>query len=351
MEKKAILQRQVELPTGFRADGLFDDTIIELESEVRDLRRIRSKLMELAQATVDTPYSAILILSKPHVSTARLTAVWESLPRIFRPDVLKRLSLVIYGRKETIELPEPLAWNLRQATEDMVNNETPNFVPIKVRSTAFYDVLRILIVHWFRQSGPLTSKYLGEISGFSYPTIATSLQRLVPYLATHSDRRVELLQFPEKPWREFLALSEGVRATTRYTDRSGRPRAFDALIERLRDEESDNVAVGGVLGAKHYLPSLDITGIPRLDITMTASKAQHLDEIMNRLDPALKPAESHEPGRVVVHVVRQPHPLFSSDSRGHRWADEVDCLLDLYEAKLDQQAHELQTTLMARAAQ
>ena len=207
------------------------------------------------------------------------------------------------------------------------------------------------MVHWFRQSGPLTSKTLGELTGLSYPTIATSLERLTQYLATHSDRRVELRRFPEQPWREFVALSEGVRATKRYFDHSGRPRAFETLIDRLRNDGPADTAIGGVLGARHYLPNLDITGIPRLDLTISSSQFLHIDDLMYRLDPALKPAERHEPARVAVHVVRQPQPLFTTDSDGRHWADEVDCILDLYEAKLDQQAHELQTALSARAVQ
>ena len=346
-----VLQLQVDLATGFRADGLYGDTIIELLSEVRDVRRIRSKFMELAEAVANTPYRAVLILTKPHVGATRLKTVWEALPKILKPEVLNRLSLVIYGAKETIELPEALALDMKEAIETLIAQEVKDLVPIRKRSTAFYDVLRILMVHWFRQSGPLTSKTLGELTGLSYPTIATSLERLTQYLATHSDRRVELRQFPEQPWREFLALSEGVRATKLYSDRSGRPRAFETLIDRLRKDGSKDTAIGGVLGARHYLPSLDITGTPRLDLTISASQFLHIDELMYRLDPALKLAERHEPARVAVHVVRQPQPLFTTDSDGKRWADEVDCILDLYEAKLDQQAHELQTELSARAVQ
>jgi len=345
------LQRHVQLRTGFQADGLYDDSIIQLQSEVRDVRRIRSKLMELAEAVVGTEYNAILILIKPHISTPRLTSVWESLLRILRPEVSNRLSLVIYGSKETVELPKPLSWDLKRAAQELIEHGVKDPVPIRKRSTAFYDILRILMVHWFRQSGPLTSKTLGELAGFSYPTIAASLERLEPYLSIHSDRRVELRRFPEQPWREFLALSEGVRATRRYADRSGRPRAFETLMERLRSEGSADTAIGGVLGARHYLPSLDISGIPRLDLTINASQIQRVDDIMHRLDPALKLAERNEPGRVVVHVVRQPQSLFTSDSDGNRWADEVDCILDLYEARLDQQAHELQSALSAKAIQ
>lgn len=349
MTEDKDLHRQVDLPTGFRADGLYRDTIIELMSEVRDVRRIRSKVMELAEVVAEPPYRATLVLSRPHVSTSRLLKVWELLPRILKPEVADRLSLVIFGGTTTTELPSPLSPALREAIETLINYEAEDFVPIRMKSTAFYDVLRILIVHWFRGCEPLTSKTLGEISGFSYPTIATSLKRLVPYLATHSNRRVELRRFPEQPWREFLALSEGIRETRRYADRSDRQRTFEALIDRLRGEGTSEIAIGGVLGAKHYLPNLDITGIPRLDLTVTARQAQHLDTMIKRLDPALKAAELQEPARVVVHVVRQPQPLFVSDKNGRLWADEVDCLLDLHEAKLDQQANELRSALSARA--
>lgn len=343
------LQRQVTIAPGIRADAMFGDTIIEMLSKTRDVRTIRSKLLELAEAVASTSNRAILLLEVPHISTVRLKSIWKALSNTIRPEILARMSLVIHGDKKTIHLPQPIDLDLQQAIEELLAQELKRPSQPRARSTAFYDVLRVLMVHWFRQSGPITTKSLGKLTGYSYPTVAASLRRLSSYLTVHSDRRVELSQFPEKPWRQFVALSESVRSTKRYADRSGRPRALESLLDRLCAAGPTDTAVGGVVGARQYLPGLNLAGIPRLDLTISASSSPNLERLLQQLDPALKPAEPQEPARVCVHIVNQPQPLFTTDGDGRIWADEVDCMLDLHDAKLYEQAHELQTELAARA--
>lgn len=349
MKSETQLRRNVKFASGFDADGFFGDTIIEILVGVRDVRRIRSKLMELAESIAETPYGAILVLVRPHVSDARLAKLSESLPSVFRDEIAQRLSILVPEPGNESEPLRALAPSLRGAVGTLLAERSTKRGPTRKRSTAFYDVLRVLLVYWFRRNGPMTSKTLGELAGFSYPTIAKAVERLAPYLATHSDRSVELRRFPDKPWREMVVLSEGLRSTQHFTDRSGRPRAFDSLLDRLQSEAPGAIAIGGVIGARHYLPSLDLAGIPRLDLTISLAANVRVDDLMYRLDPALKRTEPGEPARVALHVVRQPTPLFTTDRDGNQRADEVDCILDLYEAKLDQQALELLTELSARA--
>ena len=110
-----------------------------------------------------------------------------------------------------------------------------------------------------------------------------------------------------------------------------------------------DLAIGGVLGARHYDPKLDLVGIPRLDLSQHSPRRRLDLGFIRSLDPALKLVEDPlEPATVVVHAVRHAHSLFSPREGGLQWADPIECLLDLHEARLEQQATELLDALEAR---
>ncbi len=225
--------------------------------------------------------------------------------------------------------------------------------PMRRPSEASFDILRVMLIHWLRKSGPLTSKDLCEQTGFSYPTIANTLDKLEPYLIRHSDRRVEFHSFPRDAWFKLLAQVENVRCSQGFTDRSGNPRSPEKLLDRLRENlphrlGRDQIAVGGTFGARHYLPGIDLIGNPRLYLVIDAGRKRatsafrpvDIDSMIRKLDPALKPAERGEPCQVVVHTLYRHKSFFTEAKDGTLYADEVECLLDLQEARLEQQALE-----------
>jgi hypothetical protein len=105
---------------------------------------------------------------------------------------------------------------------------------------------------------------------------------------------------------------------------------------------SPGLAIGGVLGAKHYFPDLDLVGTPRLDLSLHGP-GKHMNlQFVERLDPALKRvADPLVPANVVVHAVSHADPSFAPRDGGLAWADPVECLFDLHEARLDAQASQL----------
>ena len=60
---------------------------------------------------------------------------------------------------------------------------------------------------------------------------------------------------------------------------------------------------------------------------------------VERLDPALeKAARPDESSSLVIHCIRRAESLFQPGDHGVPWADPVECLLDLHEARLESQA-------------
>ncbi len=344
---------------GFRADAVRGNSVFGVVVDARDMRRLRSSLVELGRIAGQGKQS-ILILDEPQISNDRLFAEWLGIQTLFQPDILERLTL--YIRREE-DMNEILGCPLTDADADDID-EVVEYArqrsqnPSRRPSEASFDILRVMLVHWLRKAGPLTSKDLSQETGFSYPTIARILGELEPHLLRHTDRRVELQSFPKDAWLMLLAQVEKVRSRRGYTVGSGRPRPPEALLDRLRETSlrnlcHDSVAVGGTFGARHYVPGIDLLGNPRLDLIVDMHKGRSnrpiaIDTIIRKLDPALKPAKRGEPCQVVIHSLYRAKSFFSEAEDGTLFADEVECLLDLHEARLEQQALEFLEKLTPR---
>lgn len=347
-----------DLP-GFRVDAVWRDSAFEVIIEARDLRRLRSSLVEMGRIA-DHGKHAILILDEPQISHERLSDEWDGIRKLLQPRILERLTLYIHqegGWNET--LGSLLTSEEADVADVVLDRERKRKPRISRRSTdASFDILRVMLIHWLRKSGPLTSKELAEQTGFSYPTVARALSELEPHLRRHSDRRVELQSFPKDAWMKLVAQVEKVRCSCGYTDRSGRPRQPETLMDRLKENSLRNlyhnaVAVGGTFGARHYLPGIDLVGNPRLDLVVDAHSGRGhrplaIDTLIRKLDPALKPAERGEPCQVVVHTLYRQKSFFTEGKDGLLYADEIECLLDLHETHLEQQALEFLEKLSPR---
>jgi hypothetical protein len=329
-------------PPGFRADAVLGDSIFEVLIEPRDLRRLRASLLDIARFSAGTPgRRGILVLVDPKISEPRLSDEWTGARAVIRPEVFKRLAMVVCNEGKPPQTNESLTPEERDHIAAVVEHERGHAIrKIAGRSEAFFDILRPLLIAWFRRSGPLTSKELSAQTGFSYPTISNALRELEPYLVRHSDRRVELRDFPKDAWFRLVSQAENVRSTLAFADPSMRPRSPEVLLHRLRELNRSDIAVGGVLGARHYLPGLDLVGTPRLDLVVHNPRPDGSHEFLRKLDPALQPAKRGEPARVFVHTLRRPVAFFQNGDDGMVWADEVECLLDLHDARLESQALE-----------
>jgi hypothetical protein len=344
---------------GFRADAVLGDTVFEVVVDARDLRRLRSSLVEMGHIAGQGKHS-ILILDAPQISNDRLSAEWDSIQSLFQPHILKRLTLYVRHKKD---LSQTLGCKLSEDEESSIDGVAQYAREVSARpsrrhSEASFEILRVMLIHWLRKDGPLTSKELAIETGYSYPTIANALDQLEPHLRRLSNRSVELQSFPKDAWLKLVAQIEKVRGSRGYTDRSGRPRQPEALMERLKENSlrslcHNSVAVGGTFGARHYLPGIDLFGNPRLDLIVdTHGSRGHrpfaIDTLIRKLDPALKPAERGEPCQVVVHTLYRQKSFFTESKDGTLYADEVECLLDLHEARLEQQALEFLEKLTPR---
>ncbi len=329
-------------------DALMGKSIIEYKARVSDLRMLQSTFMMLARIIADlSDHTGIIILDETKISRSRLNDEWKNLNKLFQPSIIARLSLVVFTGGSIIEIFGDLTneesealYEIREKLSERLNNKR------RRKPDAFFEVLRILLIHWFRGSGPLQVNRIGQLSGFSYPTVAASLEKMGSQLIRHSDRSVELISFPRENWFRLIANADDTRTPRGYW--AHRPRSIEDLIERLMNIPDKEIAFGGIIGARHYMPGIDLVGIHRLDLSVHDWTAIKIDKLVRKLDPALKKVEPGEIPQVVVHNLYRPVSLFTEGDR-LPIADEVECILDLHEARLESQALELLEHLKGRA--
>ena len=334
----------VENFPGFRADAVMGDTVYEVLVETKDARRLRATLMDLARGVSSSEKirRAVLVLDESGITDSRLQDEWRGAASVIRPEIFSHLSIVIRQSGKWSGIPGPPAASEVPVLEEILQHELSRRPTGTSRnSEAHYEILRVLIHQWLLGRGPVSIGSLMEISGASHPTVSRSVERFEHCLKRHSNRSVELRIFPRDEWARLVAVSDDVRATVRFVDRSGQARSPESLLRRLRSLGRQDLAVGGVWGAKHYQPSLDLIGNPRLDLSIhSARKAADLS-FVERLDPALEKATRRdESPTLVIHTIRRAQSLFQPAENDLPWTDPVECLLDLHEARLESQALE-----------
>lgn len=350
--KELKFEQRLPPEAGFVADAVLGNTVFEVLHRAKGLRNVRSSIFQLARfASLHPSNRAVLVFDEPDITKERVEQEWESGCAILHGELTERLTFVIIRDDEIENFPHPLTPQEREALPEIIRQKRgASSLAQNRRGDAFFDVLRVLLVSWFRQEGPLTSKKLMEMCGSSYPTIASSLKRLNPHLVRHSDRRVELKSFPKDEWLKLVAGRDQIRATRKFVDRSASPRSPESLLSRLRKLNRKVVAIGGVEGARYYQPSLDLVGTPRIDLAIhMTGDGFDLPGMVRKLDPALKPAEAGESVALAVHQLFRPVSLFSSGGIDQPYADEVECLLDLQDARLETQALEFLASLTKKA--
>ena len=325
-----------------------------MEADVRTLhdtaaaRILRAELMALATAIARHPgRTATLRLVRPRISEERLEKEWRGAADALRPTVLSRLSLQAVfpnGRSRAFGVSRGAPPEIKAFAERPLAGR----VRLPARDLSFV-VEKLLVWAWLTGKGPLTRKRLEQTAGCSYPTVASATRRLGRAISRRRDRRLELREFPRQEWSRALTLAEDARSTMRFADRAGQPRTASSLAERLQHLRPKGVAIGGVLGARHHDPELDLMGLPRLDVSVLSPGREADIAFVRRIDPALEAtSDPAEPARLVVHFVRHREALFEANSGGLPWADPVECLLDLHEARLEPQAAQFVRAVRAR---
>ncbi len=334
-------------PPTYTPDARFGDVLIEVKQGSQAAGWMRGAMLQLAAAIANEPeLRALLVLVEPKMSEGRLGDEMDAMRRAIRPEIASRLFVTSIRDGMLAPLPLGLGVGIEEFVRAVALHEVS---PPRTRSGgSWFTVLQVLVHQWLVGSEPTPIAMLMSTTGLSHPSISQALARLAHVVRRSSDRSVELVGFPHQEWSQLVASSESVRGTLRFADRSGKPRSVDALVRKLTSLGREDIAVGGILGATHHVPDLDIVGTPQLVLSIHVPRGVPDTGFVSRLDPALElTTRRDEAAALVIHVVRRARALFEHEGPGRSWADPSECLLDLQEARLQAQAqqflHEIAT--------
>jgi len=330
----------VALKDNRMADALLDKSIFEYKARVNDLRLVQSTILNLAKILSELPdYACVFIIDGTRISKSRLWDEWQSLYKLLQPSILNRLRMVVFAKGSIIEKFGELNNDEIDALVEIREKLSKNsFENLNHKKDALFEILRVLLVHWFRRLGSLQLSQLEQISGYSYPTVARTLNKLDDYLIRYSDRSVELKSFPQRNWLKLITTSDEKRLVFGYW--AYRPKSMEDIIRRVQERHENDIAFGGIIGARYYLPSINLIGIHRLDLTVLKWDSLKIEILIQELDPGLKKIERGTLPQVVVHNLTRAESLFNQGEI-FNIADEVECLLDLHEARLESPFSEL----------
>lgn len=331
-------------------DAVIGEFIVEIKVRAPAIRSLREAVLTLIyQLAANSKLKALLVLVDPGLSAQRVKHEWRNAAMAFRPELFSRVSLVTVTGDRFDGLPSEFSPSMREALMEAVLAEQRKLGGGERGRDSFTEILKVLVRLWLENAGPVTTSRLGTLTGFSYPTLSTTLGRLGNGISRGSDRRVELREFPLDAWAQIVTLGERVRTCIRFADRSGQPSSTEALLGRFLSLAPKGAGVGGVAGARHYVPTLDLVGNPRLDLTIHCPNGMPDLSFVRKLDPALNlTTDRTTPISLLIHVDRCPVASFERSKSGTLIANPVECLLDLHEAKLEALALEFLNALVAK---
>ncbi len=329
-------------------DGTQEGTIFEFKRGVRGVRDVDTALMQLARYAAAAPgTNLVLVLPDVGVREERLRREWDEFSRVVRPAIIRRMRIVGESDGRYFGIPADPDEQLKKVISAHIAE--PRKSPARsdrVRQADFwfFTILKILMNRFVGSGEPMRIIDLASAAGCTYATVRRVLESLGGIVERMSDRSVRLRWFPKPEFARMAAVAPRVRRTMRFVDRSATPRTAEQHLKRLSTLRIDDVAIGGIAAARHYARDLDIVGTPRLDLSL-GSAWRNVDDaatrLAQRIDPALQAATDPLAQPVlVIHQVPHAIDLFVRGER-HVYADLIECLLDLYEARLEGPARDL----------
>ncbi len=330
-----------------RVESMFDTLLIEYKTDVSDVRVLQSAIMTLAKSlTLNKSHSAILILDEPRISEIRLLEEWESWQTLFQSSIITRLHIIVFSKDSIVRIYGELTPKEIELLGLIRNDQKEKYYDQRLKKPdSFYELLKVLLIHWFRGTGPLQKNQLKAQTGFSFPTISRALKKLEAHLIRQSSGSVQLKSFPGDDWLRLITSIDKVRSPQCFFAKNPRPNEY--IIERIKETAINDIAFGGIVGASHIFPDIDLIGVHRIDLCLHNWKPNDIDSFIRELDPGLKKVDSVHGPQVVIHNLIRPVPFFIK-YESLSVADEVECLLDLYEANMQSQANEFYEHLINR---
>ena len=312
---------------------------VYVASGVRNTRDLRDLLLEVAYALgSQSDRTSLCLLPNCGFTQRRLNQEFGQFSRIVKDGLAQRLRVLSLGT--TSDLLQVLAREYSEQSLRDLQVHVDQVLNTKPTSSSQEAVVGMLLHRWIHQLKPIRIPELAALSGASVPTTYAAIKKLDPQSwMRDEDRGIALKTFSAEAWMQWLSACSDV-TKARFVDRSGSPRSPKKLADLVRKLGRDDIAIGGVLGAMHYFPDLDMTAAPHLDLVVHGNMQTDLS-FVEQLDPGLE-RDDTALGRshVIVHYLNRPNALFETHE-GVVWAGVLECLVHLWDSEFMHQVEQL----------
>ncbi|MBK8286295.1 MAG: hypothetical protein IPK97_16250 [Ahniella sp.] len=308
---------------------------------LRNTRDFRAELLNMAAVLAGNEQSAVIQVEDPAISRETIREEWSRFMTVIRPAIADRLSLELADRTPSPVANMGVSRRIAANKSQTISLERPNYRA---------EVLRLLVGAHLANDGIWSVKNLIKKIGASQTPIRQALQDLKRSGVLHnwSGTHVDLL--PESLTAELLAKLQVMPQMLRFRfERGAQIRTPVELMDRalpLLGQSAKGawakMALSGTAVAQAEVPSLDLFGVPRVDLVAFVPRdAKTFDaQALRKLSDGLE----YEPNvlataPVVVTLVRaDEREMRTAVMEGVRCAPSMDVFLSLIDMNLRQQA-------------
>lgn len=332
----------------YQGDQVDSLIVIRRTNSARD---VREGMTTLAYAMANSPphWRGVCVVVTAKLSRSRLEEEIESFRSVLHPDIARRVGLLSEHGDGVIE---GATANTSQGLLETIQAAIARDQATSSARVTRQQVKAALVERRLWGLPALTMADVRRQMGASHQTIAAAIDdlkklRLVDDLV---DGPVVLRQVQDWMLIKLAAEHADARKSVVFSDPAGHARAPAAMAERLKGlvegGRAFNAVIGGVIGAAHYYPALDITAAPRLDICLFSADTRFVRSLDAGLVEAGRGA-GRKPA-LVLHIQRDSRP--PEMAANPMMAGRLDCLADLLDIGLEAEANEFAQAL-AKATQ
>lgn len=336
--------------TVIRWDGASGQILVDIKS-TNSMRDVRGALLALAYLIADGPAKsrAVCVFVGTRLSVKRLQEELTRFRQVCHPSIAQRIHFLLVRRDNPLKAytfvgsmdPAPdgfLNWLAQRVSATAIPSLN---LQLPARQTVVAALAQLRLWH----APAVSVKYLQESCRVSYPTVAAVLKDLDErgWLEDAGKRGVRLRPLLATEWMAFATEHARQRKVCFFTDPTGLISA-ERLAQRLvhlreTGKLKRSVCIGGVIGASHHFPDLDITAASRLDVCVEDDPGQ----IAALLDAGLIPKTRPEQRVVLaIHVTNDLERLAGRQGTDTGpWAGVLECLADLVELGYTREAAEM----------
>lgn len=331
--------------------------LFRVSIQLSSAREMRDKFFEMALTLLNSPEKkGLYVILNSRLTDERINEEVTDFRRLFLDSVLKRiwvLSIEYDSEGITRKNLRSFSENTDPDIERLIPTLSKKLCLVSKETQIDYNffVKKLFILKCLTHPEFISRDWLKKMLGCSHTAIDRSVDSMGSLIERNKSRKMRLKYVPDELLMDLVVRGLKARSTARFRYKFGGDAPKQEWLNRLKEAKIPEVMIGGIAGTHAHYPEVDITGTPRIDLSVRLLRGSLDYSFLDDVAPGLKQIhDPFEPADLVIHTVRHLDP-FKNASLKEGYADEVECLLDLFELNLKTQGYQFKDFLGNQAAQ